>query len=50
MRFYEREVTMVRSILLVMAYGMIPLATSSTALPTQYLPIWGGGGGQRIYP
>jgi len=36
---------MVRSILLVMAYGIIPLATSSTALPTQYLPIWGGGGG-----
>ncbi len=36
---------MVRSILLVMAYGMIPLATSSTPLPTQYLPIWGGGGG-----
>ena len=36
---------MARSILLVMAYGMIPLATSSTALPTQYLPIWGGGGG-----
>ena len=36
---------MVRSILLVMTYGMIPLATSSTALPTQYLPIYGGGGG-----
>ena len=36
---------MVRSIVLVMAYGMIPLATSSTPLPTQYLPIWGGGGG-----
>ena len=35
----------VRSILLVLAYGAIPLATSSTALPTQYLPIWGGGGG-----
>ena len=34
-----------RSILLVMAYGVIPLATTSTALPTQYLPIWGGGGG-----
>ena len=36
---------MVRSILLVMAYGMIPLATSSTALPPQYLPIYGGQGG-----
>lgn len=35
----------VRSILLVMAYGVIPLATYSAALPTQYLPIWGGGGG-----
>jgi hypothetical protein len=35
----------VRSLLLLMAYGVIPLATSSTALPTQYLPIWGGGGG-----
>jgi hypothetical protein len=35
----------VRSIILLMAYGTIPLATMSTALPTQYLPIWGGGGG-----
>jgi hypothetical protein len=35
----------VRSMLLVAAYGVIPLATSSTALPTQYLTIWGGGGG-----
>jgi len=36
---------MLRSVVLVIAYGMIPLATSPTALPTQYLPIWGGGGG-----
>jgi len=36
---------MARSILLVMAYGMIPFTTSATPLPTQYLPIWGGGGG-----
>lgn len=35
----------VRSIVMAMAYGVIPLATMSTALPTQYLPIWGGGGG-----
>ena len=35
----------VRSMLMVMAYGVIPLATTSTALPTQYLPIYGGGGG-----
>ena len=35
----------VRSMVLMMAYGVIPLATFSTALPTQYLPIWGGAGG-----
>lgn len=35
----------VRSILLMMAYGVIPFATPSTALETQYLPIWGGNGG-----
>ena len=35
----------VRSIVLAMAFGVIPLATSSTALPPQYLPIFGGNGG-----
>lgn len=39
---------MMRSIVLVMAYGMMSLATSSTALPTQYLPVWGGGGGNAF--
>jgi hypothetical protein len=35
----------VRSTILVLAYGMIPLTTIVPALPTQYLPIWGGSGG-----
>jgi hypothetical protein len=41
----ERRVMTVRALLLVAAYSVVPLVTSSTALPPQYLPIFGGAGG-----